>query len=290
MAIATETSESNDVAIATTEKSQPTKPKKAGGGRPKGFNPLMPFSTTPSLVKAVGELKDKALAELQALNKSLADKSSDDLVALLVKTESVSSDVFAAAAIRGLQRGMLLAETMAAVQCEGKNWTDFYPDRIQPHLRNLSKRSEESYRTLWRRWLDCCQMEADVEPMLESGMGAVELSEVLKKVADGVDPDAAVDSTKAKKSKDTSPIQKVRNAGRNVHRLAAKASQGSDDPKLRGLLQTLNEVLVELDSYYEASSNGVPVLVSNDPDSALVDEPHDVLADAIGNQLESMAA
>ena len=291
MATATETLKSDDVAITTTKTSKTV--KKPSGGRPKGFNPLMPFSTTPSLVKAAGDMKSKALAELQALNLALTKerKSSDDLVALLVKTESVSSDVFATASIRGLQRGMLLAEIFEAVRSEGKSWTDFYPENIKPQLQHLSKRSEEGYRTLWRRWLECNEIEADVEPMLEMGMGAVELSEALKMVAAGLDPNDAVDSTKTKKSKDTSPIQKIRNAGRNVHRLAAKASQGSDDPKLRSLLMTLNEVLVELDSYYEASANGVPVLVSDEPADIVVDEnPVDSLADAIGSHLEQIAA
>ena len=45
MATATETLKSEDVAIATTKDSKPTKPKKAGG-RPAGYSPLLPFSTT----------------------------------------------------------------------------------------------------------------------------------------------------------------------------------------------------------------------------------------------------
>lgn len=282
------TTATKEAALSTTDSNSTPAKAKNPGGRPKGYDPALPLSTTPAMTKVAVQLPDAAMAELSKLNTKLSkhDQSVADLLVLLQKTEAVSQSLFAAASVRWLQRGMLLAELMAACQREGNSWTDFYPDQVQP-ITNISKRSEEGCRTLWRRWLECNDQGYDPQALLTASLGVYELTDALKLMVEGEDAEDAVEQVKKKKGPGNGgdSLQRIRTRGRKLQQDVVKTGETANDPHLRGLLSKLADVLSALDEYYEARDEGVPVVATTvnevDADNAL--------EAAISDQLEVAA-
>lgn len=251
------------VAIKPTKTSKTAAKPKGAGGRPKGYNPLMPLSTTPTLVKAAGDMATKALDELSKLGEVLGAKSQsvDDLLALLSKSETITQDLFAAASVRWLQRGMLLTEIRESYiqnPTEG-NWMEFYLARVQP-ITKMAERSEQCCRTLWRRWLECQDMEIDATPLLTENLGVNAMNDALNELLQGTDPEDAVATSKKRNSSAGSSIQTIRSKGRSLAKEAAKVNADIQDPHLRALVSKLNEVLAAIDEYTGAWENGTPAV------------------------------
>lgn len=265
------------------------------GGRPKGYNPLMPLSTTPALVKATDDIAAKALSELQKLGEVLGAKRQtvDDLLALLVKSEAVTQSLFAAASVRWLQRGMLLTELRESfIQAPepNMNWMEFYRVKVQP-ITNTAERSEQQCRTLWRRWLQCNEEGIDAQPLLAENLGVVAMNDALGSLLNGSSDTASDAAETAKRPKVATPVDRIRKAGRKLVKDVVDTRATANDPHLRSLLERLNEVLSALDEYYGAVE-GLPVIQAAVADTAPADDAKDgvdALEDAIGVALEVAA-
>ena len=279
MATATETLESNDVALATTENSKPTKPKKAGG-RPAGYSPMLPFSTT----KTVKGLAESAFKEFKALGDrcSSGDTTSDELVDLLTKQADACLEVRKTASLMWLTQGMLLHTLKDKVKSDGGQWMTFFDEHLS-HPLNLSPRSEQLQRKMYTDWYQSMSvLPEQTARALQECEQVNDLAGHLKKLSAGRDPwDAAPESETP-----TLVDESAKKRQAKLKQVKKLADELGDLGYPLDVVQIVNELFDAM----QAATIDVGAVQATETIDVVIEEPHDVLADAIGSQLESMAA
>lgn len=279
MATATETLESNDVALATTENSKPTKPKKAGG-RPAGYSPMLPF-TTGKVVKGLAENAFKEFTKLNELCLS-GKATTDDLTSLLKKQSLAGLEVRKAASLVWLTQGMLLHTLKDKVKSDGGQWMEFFDEHLS-HPLNLSPRSEQLQRKMFTDWQQAtAELPAQTARALEECEQINDLAGHLKKLSAGRDPWVAAPESETPTLVDESA--KKRQA--KLKQVKKLADELGDLGYPLDVVQMVNELFDAM----QAATIDVATVQATETIDVVIDEPHDVLADAIGAQLESIAA
>ena len=212
------------------------------GGRPK--SPMVI-----SQLKATKSLKDSALEELHNLNQEITNKNLGvaDILGFIESSEAATQAIFAASTVRFLQRGMLLAELMAAFEADGsdsRSWTNFYRSDVQPIV-GISDKSEQLCRTVWHRWL--AAQEAEKEP--EQFIGVItNINAFSKKLLSLVEGEPEPKPTPSAHDK----IQKVRKqVGRSI--AATAVGINSDDEHYERLVLAVQSALADLEDYVSTS-------------------------------------
>lgn len=180
----TDNTDNTEQAITTSKTS--SKVKKAGGGRPAGYSPQLPF-TTGKLVKGLAENAFKEFVKLNELCES-GKASTDDLTTLLKKQAVAGLEVRKAASLVWLTQGMLLHTLKDKVKAEGGSWMPFFDDNLAAPL-NLSPRSEQLQRKMFTDWQAAtAALPEQTARALEECEQVNDLAGKLKKLSSGRDP------------------------------------------------------------------------------------------------------
>ena len=185
MATETETLKSDDVAITTSKTSKTVKPK-TGGGRPVGYSPSLPF-TTSKLCKGLAESAFKEFVTVNQLIES--GKVTDEQLTAMLKKQAVAGlEVRKAASLVWLTQGMLLHTLKESVKASGAKWGDYFKENLSGPL-NLSPRSEEMQRKMFTDWQAAtAAMPEHTHRALEECEQVNDLAGKLKKLSTGRDP------------------------------------------------------------------------------------------------------
>ena len=278
MATATETPKSKDVALATTKDSKPTKPKKAGG-RPVGYTPILPFSTT----KTVKGMAENSFKEFKAVGEFCNnDPTSDELVVMLGKQADACLEVRKTASLMWLTQGLLLHTLKNKVKSDGGDWMPFFNEHLSGPL-NLSERSEQLQRKMYTDWLQSMSvLPSQTARALEECEQVNDLAGKLKKLSAGRDP--WVDAPESE------PPTLVDESAKKRQSKLKQVKKLADELGDLGYPLDVVQIVNELFDAMQAATIDVGAVQATETIDVVIEEPHDVLADAIGSQLESMAA
>ena len=244
-------------AITESTSTKPAKPKKAGGGRPVGYTPQLPF-TTGKLVKGLAENAFKEFVKLNELCES-GKANADDLTTLLKKQSVAGLEVRKAASLVWLTQGMLLHTLKSTIKAEGKGWMDYFETHLAGPL-DLSPRSEQLQRKMFTDWQQATAVMPDhAAKALEECEQVNDLAGKLKKLSTGRDPWAEADATEPTYTvdKSTKERQSFQDA---IEKLIEKGKKLGYPATTLGLL---NDALDDFSTY---SVDAVQVSVSEGDD------------------------
>lgn len=279
MAIETESPKSDDVAITTKKTSNTTKPK--AGGRPAGYTPSLPF-TTSKLCKGLAEGAFKEFVTVNQLIES-GKVTDEQLTAMLKKQAIAGLEVRKAASLVWLTQGMLLHTLKVSVKASGASWGNYFKENLAGPL-NLSPRSEEMQRKMFTDWQAASSaLPAQATRALEECEQVNDLAGKLKKLSAGQDPWA--DSPKESSPTLVDESAKARQKWMKQLDTMAVAMVKSEVPDF--IIEAVNTALEGLQT---TTVDAGRVTATETIDVEVEVNSTDALADAIGCQLEQDAA
>ena len=277
MTTETETLKSDDVAITTSKTSKTVKPK--SGGRPAGYSPSLPF-TTSKLCKGLAEGAFKEFVTVNQLIES--GKVTDEQLTAMLKKQAVAGlEVRKAASLVWLTQGMLLHSLKESLKASGTPWMQYFDEKLAGPL-NLSPRSEQLQRKMFTDWQAAtAQLPAQATRALEECEQVNDLAGKLKKLSTGRDPWAEPPA----EEKATLVDESAKRRQTKLKQVKKLADELGDLGYPSDIVHMVNELFDAM----QAATIDVGAVTATETIDVEVDEPES-LADAIGNALETAAA